>query len=215
MDKATFPAIAQIDSYWEGLRNGRLMPTRAEVDPRGMEAVLEYAMLLEFVAPGVARVRVAGVHLSDLIGMDVRGMPLSVFFDPGHRGRVAEILDQVVRGPRVAELKLSASAGIGRPSLTARMYLAPLKGEREARPRLLGCLQSIGGIGRIPRRFAVDEAHTRRIVAAAETEPSTMPQPEPQQSVPGFAEPAASFEHASGTPLSPSERPYLRLVKPE
>ncbi len=42
----SYPAIAQVDAYWEALRNGRLMPERAEVDPRGLECALEYAFIL-------------------------------------------------------------------------------------------------------------------------------------------------------------------------
>jgi len=36
-----FPAVNQVDAYWEGLRDGRLMPERAEVDPRGLDSALE------------------------------------------------------------------------------------------------------------------------------------------------------------------------------
>lgn len=219
MESNTFPAISKIDAYWEQLRDGRLMPKRSEVDPRAMESALEYALLLEHVAPGVVRVRVAGTHLSDLMGMEVRGMPLSVFFDVADRGTLAEIVDRVVREPQVAELKLSSPAGLGRPALDARMLLAPLEGEHESRPRLLGCLQSRGGIGRNPRRFRIEDKLIRRIVASAKR--PTLDETEAvRQQVRQFAEPTTPFKPAPTKPKQPetltkSERPYLRLVRDE
>mgnify|MGYP002713073288 CR=1 FL=1 len=47
-----FGAIGRVEAYWEGLRDGRLMPTRAEVDPRGITDALEQAFILEKIAPG-------------------------------------------------------------------------------------------------------------------------------------------------------------------
>ena len=71
--------IAEVEAYWEALRGSRLMPTRAEIDPRGIEQALEYAFIVERIAPGIARLRIAGSHLNELMGMEVRGMPLTAF----------------------------------------------------------------------------------------------------------------------------------------
>lgn len=212
-----FPAIAQVDAYWEGLRGGRLMPARAEVDPRGLENALEYALMLEYVASGVARVRVAGQHLSNLLGMEVRGMPITAFFEPSSRARISEVLDQVTRGPKVAELQISSAGGLGRPAIRSRLFLAPLSGEDVGHPRILGALQSIGSIGRTPRRFSLDDVHLRRIVASAGQEVELRSADKifdrPAASRPTeFAEPAATFQPAD-TAANSKERSYLRLVK--
>ena len=208
-----FPAISQVDAYWEALRDGRLMPKRAEVDPRGLESALEFAFILERIAPGVGRFRIAGMHLNDLLGMEVRGMPLTAMFEPGARDKVQETLLSVTDVPKMADLMLSSDRGIGRPGLKARMWLAPLATDTGGPPRVLGCLQSIGQIGRAPRRFAVDQVHTRRIVAtrggatAPElVEPARAPRPRAK----AFAEPTASFK-----PAPKSGAAHLRLVKNE
>jgi hypothetical protein len=226
--KVNFPAVSQIDAYWEGLRDGRLMPKRSEVDPRGMEGALEYAMLMELVAPGVARIRVSGMHLTDLLGMEVRGMPLTAFFEPQDRPRIAAVLDEVVgtkgSGPKVIEVSLASPGGIGRPELQAKLYLAPLASERDGRPRILACLQAKGTVGRAPRRFQIADIHKRRIMAAAgavdlaqtpqETPVPNVASPAPgiDNKAPGFAENTAEFER-DAEPTNPAERPYLRLVK--
>ena len=218
--QASFPAIAQVDAYWEGLRAGRLMPERAEVDPRGIEDALEFAFMLERVAPGVGRLRIAGMHLNDLLGMEVRGMPLSALFDPASRARISEIVENVLHQPQVADIKLKSDRGIGRSALTARLYLAPLGNGGHGFPRLLGCLQSEGRIGRAPRRFTIDQIHARRIVSAGRTieTPDTDSLPNnsilsPQE----FADPAVIFKHAKRQEILPqmNTRPKLRLVKSE
>lgn len=216
--QVSFPAINQVDAYWEGLRCGRLMPERAEIDPRGLESALEYAFMLEHVAPGVARIRIAGMHLNDILGMEVRGMPLTAFINPEDRKRLGRALDRVVNTPQVADIKLSSPRSIGRPGLQARLYLAPLASGDLGHPRILGCLQSEGDIGRAPRRFAMEQVHLRRIVASAQPaerlpqEVSDTPAPAPARNE--LAEPRAEFAHAlRKSPEKPESRPNLRLVK--
>jgi len=159
---------AQMRAYWEGLRKGREVPARADIDPRGLETSLEYAFILERVAPGMGRFRLAGMHLNDLMGMEVRGMPLTALFTPEGRKRVADATEAVFSGPAVAELVLSAEAGIGKPPMTARMLLLPMKSDMGDVTRILGCLIAEGqGIGRTPRRFLVEAAHVEPVAPCA------------------------------------------------
>ncbi|MCB2111761.1 MAG: PAS domain-containing protein, partial [Rhodobacteraceae bacterium] len=68
-----FHSISVVRAYWEALRAGREVPYRSEIDPRGIESALEHTFVLERIAPRIARFRLAGVHLCDLMGMEVRG----------------------------------------------------------------------------------------------------------------------------------------------
>ena len=61
-------ALDLVEAYWTALRGARLVPSRSEVDPRGIEAALDRAFVAERIAPGVARLRLAGAHLADLNG---------------------------------------------------------------------------------------------------------------------------------------------------
>ena len=87
--------VDEVRTYWEALRAGRPVPLRSEVDPRGIEGALDCSFILERMAPRVARFRVAGGHLNDLMGMEVRGMPLTAMFSPASRGEVGAILADV------------------------------------------------------------------------------------------------------------------------
>lgn len=212
-----FTPLAQVEAYWEALRGARLMPFRSEIDPRGIEQALEHSFIVERIAPGIARLRIAGSHLSDLMGMEVRGMPLTAFFAPGSRRQVSDTLEEVFETPATCTLSLHSEKAPGMPPLTARMILMPLKSDLGDVSRLLGALVSVGDMGRSPRRFDVKGTSLRPIISD-----QALPKPLPSETslpvqqpniarIPGFAEPKPSFD--SETPRS--DAPYLRLVKPD
>jgi len=205
-DDMKYPVLKQIEAYWHGLRNGRDVPMRSEVDPRGIDYALEYAFVLERIAPGLARFRIAGMHLNDLMGMEVRGMPFTSFFTPEARRTVSQVLENMFDGPETAQIALRAERGIGKPPLEGKVLLLPLRSDLGDISRVLGCMITAGPIGRTPRRFEL--AHlTMTNLRAGQARPEVRPQP-----VGGMAEPAATYAmHRSQTPAR--NRPALRLVK--
>ena len=215
-----YAAIAQIESYWEAIRGTRLLPKRSDIDPRGIELALENAFILERVAPGIARLRIAGTHLNDLMGIEVRGMPLTTFFAPEARAEVADLLETVFQTPAMGALRLTSAPGPDGDRLAARMVLLPLKSDLGDVSRVLGGLVSRGAVGTAPRRFTVQSREIRTIVAGvpiAQTSPGASPGqpalPAPQR---GLAETPAPFEAKPSVPGATSPRrrpPYLRLVK--
>ncbi|SMH55669.1 PAS domain-containing protein [Maritimibacter sp. HL-12] len=162
--QARFPAIGTVESYWEGLRNGRLMPTRADVDPRGIAAVLEFAFMLEKIAPGLGRIRLAGLHLGEIMGMEVRGMPVTALFLPDARREMTRVLEAVLDEPAVVRLALRSEDGFRLEPLEAQMILLPLRDETGRPTRILGALQSRGKIGRGPRRFSISDIETKPLI---------------------------------------------------
>ena len=197
-------ALVQVRNYWQGLRrqSGRNLPRRADIDPRGLEGALTCAFIAERIAPGMARFRLAGMHLADLMGMDVRGMPVSSLFELDARPRLAEVLGKVFTMPGIAELWISSPQGLGRQPLSGRMLLLPIEGEGEA-PLVLGCLAAEGSIGRSPRRLMIDRVATEALdlVPAGTSRRPRLTE---------FAEPAAQFVPP---PRAKPGRAHLRLVK--
>ncbi len=198
------PALAQLRGYWEALRAGGALPSRSEIDPRGIELALEYAFIAERVAPGVASFRLAGMHLAELMGMEVRGMPLTTFFEPMSREEVMRQIERAFDGSEAVELALEAESGIGRPALAARMLLLPLRDEAGQVARLLGGLVAEGKIGRAPRRFRLASV----VVAPPAMRPQEPAQLQPAPPAAGFFEPVAPFDRAPEKPRGA----HLRLV---
>jgi hypothetical protein len=196
-----FRAQRLVESYWEALRDGGSVPARADVDPRGIEDALEYAFILERISPRHGRLRIAGRHLCDLAGAEVRGMPLSALFEAQSRDALGETLRQVLERPAVAELALAAPAGLGRHALEGRLLLLPLRSDAGEISRALGCLETEGRIGRTPRRLSILETDLRPLPGVAEKAPAPAAE--------GFAEPARPFEVADRRARG---APHLRVV---
>ena len=93
------PQFAQMEGYWQALRpDGGELPRRADFDPRGIADLLEHTLLLERIAPGQVRIRLAGMAVCDLLGMDVRGMPLSALLVTAARPALGAHMERVLEG---------------------------------------------------------------------------------------------------------------------
>ena len=206
-----YPALSQVEAYWDALRGNRLVPNRSDVDPRGIDAALENAFVLERVAAGVARLRVAGSHLTSLMGMEVRGMPLTSFFAPSDRRRVADAMEEMFQTPATLSLRLHAAVGPMRPVLEARMILLPLKSDLGDVSRALGCLVSKGDLGAVPRRFELTTLESSPLLKAdgTVTLPAPLPPAEAEVDEGGCGEAQVSF----AGDVAKKRPPYLRLVK--
>lgn len=196
-NRVRYAPLAQIEGYWNALRGTRLMPQRSEIDPRGLKGALEYCFVLERIAPGLARMRVAGSHLGDLMGMEVRGMPISSFLTSNSREEFGKALEEVFETPSVATVHLTAETGFGRSHMKARMVLMPVKSDLGDASRILGGFISDGDIGRAPRRFNIDMIKLTPVMGA-------------------------DVAHAPGRPtqltpdaLAAAERPRVRRDTPE
>lgn len=153
--RGRFAVLDDVQSYWDALRGDRLVPLRSEIDPRGIQGALDSAFIVERIATGLARFRLAGSFLVDLMGSEVRGMPLSVLFAADARDELAQAVEAVFTGPEVLRLQVAGERGLARPTLQGEMILLPLKSDLGDVSRALGCLATEGGIGRAPRRLSL------------------------------------------------------------
>ena len=149
------PVLNRVETYWDGLRAGRNAPSRAEVSPQGLTEVLSNCFILERIAPGLARFRVFGRHVSELMGADLRGMPISALFFAEDREILEETLTQVFDRPATARLAVESPGGAGRERLSCKMTLLPLRDDLGNMSRLLGALTVEGTVGRAPRRLTI------------------------------------------------------------
>lgn len=215
------PAIAQIEAYWEALRGDRTVPQRSEVDPRGIEQSLENAFILERIAPQVARFRLAGMHLNNLMGMEVRGMPMTALFENDVRAHMIDVLEHVFEQPAKARFRLVSTPASGGRVVTGEMILMPLRSDLGDISRALGCIVTDGLVPSAPpHRFTLGSEELIPLGGTSRVHPATRgyAAPEPTHTAPGRA------FHESAKPYSaeaPSEdaaqkstsRPgYLRLV---
>jgi hypothetical protein len=189
--------LTSLKSYWERLRAGRIAPYRAEIDPRQFETALENMFIIEKLAPDNMRVRLAGMKICEMMGMEVRGMQAGFLIEEGDRVRFDRLLNVVMGEPAVVELRLAAPNRAG--TYRATMLLMPLRSDFGDVNRVIGCTSGEGDLFAPPLAFSIVD------VAVTPVEPSETA--EPRQLVPGFAETQAGF---AGTP--PPASPKLRSI---
>lgn len=184
--------LEEVEATWRAMRRGGRLPAHADLDPQRLASALPHALVLERMAPGVARLRFAGRALAALLGAEPRGMPLTSFFAPAARARAMAMLDRAFDGPAVVEAAVTAPRSAFKARLDGRLLLLPML-DRDGRPtRALGALLLEGPAPRAPRPLELREDRPLRVEPA---EPVT------------FAVTGTQALAAAEAP-----RPYLRLV---
>lgn len=214
------PILDSLKQYWETLRAGRLAPYRSEIDPRQFEHALENMFILEIVGEDTIRVRLAGMKLCEMMGMEVRGMSPRAFMMPEDRARFDNAVMEVVEKPAVTEFVMETIDYNGK-SGTAYVLLMPLRSDFGEITRILGCISDSGESFEAPVRFRVTQSHSDLIEFKTDAD---------GVGIPGFAESNAGFHHAkprpslssidggktAGEPVqskkAPARRPNLKIV---
>jgi len=179
------------------------MPLRSEIDPREMSPYLEYCFVLQHRGPADTRFRLAGMGLNDLMGMELRGMPLRSLIEREDRAIFSAQLQQTFEEPEIQEYRLVSEAP-NKSRLTANMLILPLRSDEANSDRAIGCLVFEGVAGLAPRRFRLDGVSRTSLRTG---ERCGLPDQEQATLQPaGFAEDQEAFS-------TETDVPYLRVVK--
>lgn len=155
---AAAPILKSLEQRWWALSEGTALPRRRNVTAGMIGDALPHAFIAERVAAGHVRLRVAGRRLSDLVGTEARGMPLSCLIEPESRAVLSARLELVFARPALVDLPVFAPRSLGQPALSGRLLLLPLEGDDGEVDRALGALLIDGATGRRPRRLRIDPA---------------------------------------------------------
>lgn len=147
--------LQSLERYWQALRHAQRIPSRNDIEPSQIDRALPHAFILQRVAPGIARMRVAGQQLHDLLKMDARGMPISTFFLPDARDQIAELIEAAFTEPAIISVPLTSPGGLMRSDLTGTMLMLPLRDDKGETSRILGAIVTEGQTGSRPRRFEI------------------------------------------------------------
>lgn len=131
------PARAAVETHWREIGGSSAVPRRDDIDPSYMIDALDSILLIERIAPRQARIRIAGQRVSDLLGMDLRGMPLSCLISPPSRAWLGDSIEKLFDGPAIVELGLAGPRTALRTRLTAELVMLPLTDKSGAVTRAL------------------------------------------------------------------------------
>ena len=212
------PILNSLKQYWESLRAGRLAPYRSEIDPRQFEHALENMFILEIIGDETIRVRLAGMKLCEMMGMEVRGMSPRAFMMPEDRSRFDNAIMDVVRKPAVSDFVMETVDYNGK-SGTAYLLLMPLRSDFGEITRILGCISDNGEHFEAPVRMRITRAHAELINFKEDGTSNPLPGFAEHQEQFSAMERRPQFSTISGgktkdpTPRSkPGSRSHLRLV---
>ena len=227
LNRASLSPMRQAEAYWAALRQGNDIPSRSQVDPRGLESILSQTFIVERIAPGIARFRLAGQKVNEMAGMEVRGMPLSAFFTPDARKQLSAAMEHMFETPSIVELDMQTEATRNHGARDAHILLLPLRSDLGDVTRALGVFVSEGNPTGVSQRFSIRNVELRPVseeateaadFQAKERTPAEASKPaETAKHVnklnPGFAETQARFQNEPS--IMDEARKLLKRHRPE
>ena len=205
--------IHTLRSHWESLRINGELPLRADINPRQIPDVLDSLFIFERLNSQDVRVRIAGLTLCEMMGMEVRGQSPMSFFDESTRRRFASVVADVLDRPTIARLGLDTIDKMGNKA-RAEMILLPLRSDFGDVSRVIGCVTGPADGFTAPLRF-----HVRNIDMDAlnSTDQNTQSFGFAEQGAGFIMDGTSSFRTISGGGSERPKRPahaasYLKLV---
>ncbi|MEL6598248.1 MAG: PAS domain-containing protein [Pseudomonadota bacterium] len=198
-----------ISAYWEKLRDGGRVPRRSAIDPRHFESALEHMFILEDAGSSPTRIRLGGLRLCELMGIEIRGMAGRCFFRHEDHAELERVFKSVMEEPATADLICAAETMDGTP-LRTTIVLRPLTDEFDTVNRILGAV-SFHGVPKSGLNLTLISAMVRRV---GEEGP-------PRQALNAFAEDQTPYSAPALTPITGSgaktkkkdaRRDHLKLV---
>lgn len=174
--------VLEVERYWHSLIQDGALPARGDIDPKAIQNTLEYAFIAERVTDGLAKLRVAGSHLNDLMGLQMNGLPIGALFTQKARPVLADATKRLFTTPAIIRMELSTPASVWAPKMTGDLILLPCRSDMGDVSRVLGCLVTRGEIVRSPRRFDIAKVRVQPI--RIETGETTYAAPVPRPAAP-------------------------------
>jgi len=132
----------ELFAYWNRRRGRRSAPSRLEIEPADIRALLPDVFILQAEADGALTFRLAGTGLCALFDRELRGEALERLWVPDSSEAATNLASGVLQGlvPGVVELLGESRAG---RAVSMEMLLVPLADESLDNRRILGSLSAI------------------------------------------------------------------------
>jgi hypothetical protein len=94
----TDPKIRQVYAYWQNARRGRVLPSRADMDPLDLRFCLGWICLIDVIDGPVRRFRfrLDGSRLADLTGYDLTNQYVDEMKDPAYAAFLSTLYNRAV-----------------------------------------------------------------------------------------------------------------------
>jgi hypothetical protein len=130
--------------YWNTVRSGRRAPRRYEIEPAQIVPFLAETLILEQQDDNDCRVRVAGTHVNETLGVNLRGQTFYDLWSEPDQVVLRDNIRTITEHGSVGFFTFSAALGKDEPIAEFEMLLLPLTHLEDRIDRLLGCISVVG-----------------------------------------------------------------------
>lgn len=146
VDRIDHPGIRDFYRLWLGLRRGRKVPSRADLDPVAIKAYLPQIFMIDVENGGARfRYRLCGTAVAEVYG-DFTGRYVDEFVSPAFRDTAVERLRDAALKLHVHYL-VQALTWQNRPYIRYRRLLLPLSDDQRTANILLGIVYAEADVG--------------------------------------------------------------------
>lgn len=149
------PQPLMLFEYWRTKRNGRIAPTRRDIDPSEIPSILSRIYLVDFEEPDIFRYRLAGTEIAETFGHgNLKGLTLGDLLSEGGRRFVTGRWLPVVRDCLVVCMRGQIYNSANRFAFGERILLPLADSDSGRITGLLGMTSSrwVDRIGPVERR---------------------------------------------------------------
>lgn len=134
--------VRQLYAYWDTIRNGRIAPRRAEIEPSRIAGLLCETFIVERRGPLHFRFRLAGTRICDQFGRELRGLDILSPWSNEDRKALASLLRTIVDDGAVGNGTFTARTETGREAAFEIVLLPVIHGGSTIN-RILGAVAAI------------------------------------------------------------------------
>ncbi len=117
--------------YWQSLRKGRLLPSRADIDPADIPHLLPHVMLTDVLPDGRYRYRLVGTEMDRSFGACLTGHTLEEVMFGGYLAYITGLYDRAVREKKPLYSSSRYGGGDGTNPLYTKRITLPLSSDGE------------------------------------------------------------------------------------
>jgi hypothetical protein len=130
----------EIYAYWDTLRGNKPAPRREDFDPAKLKHHLGDLFILTDKGERTPFFRLAGTHLCDLFGRELRDSPFSDLWPAASATFPCRVARGILQHQLPVVFDIEAEDDHGAAPLAFEMLLLPLSSDNDKAPRLLGAL---------------------------------------------------------------------------
>lgn len=132
----------QLYDYWNRVRNGRIAPNRAEIEPAAIAPLLAETFIVEYAGPMQFRFRLAGTKICDHFGRELRGTEFLELWNGADRHAMTSLLANLFGEGAVGRVRFRGLSLSGW-SCDFSMILLPLSASCATVNRCLGSITAL------------------------------------------------------------------------